>query len=412
MNTLFHTGSNGRVPVPPQKRVLINPSTYLLDGHVLQKMRQRVQAGDPALADNVAELRRRADRFMQGELWSVTSKPFAGPSGDKQDYVSLASYFWPDPDAPDGLPYILRDGVLNPETLEYDRTRLEAMSRGVHVMALAHYLTGEASYGERAVAQLRVWFLDKNTRMNPHLTNAQMVKGRNEGNSFGLIETEELTKVVDAVMLLRASGIWADDDDEKLRRWFVEYLTWLRTSDLGKQEDAAPNNHGMLYDVQTVVFALYTGQNDLAREIVENVKVRRIATQIEPDGSQPYELRRTQSWSYTLLNLTGMFHLARLSEHVEVDLWNYKSDDGRGIRQVLDWVVPYIDGKPWEHEQISRFAHEPLVYLLREAAAAYQEPAYEHAIARLSQVDLEILWIDLLYPPRMPEQRTMPCLQP
>ena len=53
---------------------------------------------------------------------------------------------------------------------------------------------------------------------------------------------------------------------------------------------------------------------------------------------------------------------------------------------------------------IIRFAHQPLVYLLRQAAAAYQEPAYEQAIARLSQVDPEILWIDLLYPPRMPEK--------
>lgn len=374
------------------------PSTYLLDGRSLMETRRRALASDPALTEGIKALRQRADRQMKIDLWSVTSKPFAGPSGDKHDYVSLASYFWPDPAVPNGLPYISRDGQLNPETLEYDRTRLDGMAEAVQTLSLAYYLTGDESYAKRAADQLRVFFLDEATRMNPHLRNAQMVKGKSDGNPFGLIETEQLTRVVDAVALLRDSPSWPAEDDKRLKQWFDQYLTWLQTSDLGKKEAAAKNNHGTLYDVQTTVFALFLGRNDLAKEILENAKTKRIATQIEPDGSQPAELKRTKAWSYSLLNLTGLFHLAHLGEHVNVDLWSFKTTDGRSIRAALDWMMPYAAGKPWEKQQITRQNFSPMVYILRHAAAAYKEPAYERAIAELKAVEREVVWINLLYP--------------
>lgn len=374
------------------------PATHILDGEALMAQRERVRLGDPEMEQGIAELRRRAARQMTGELWSVVNKPFAGPSGDKHDYVSLASYFWPDPDSPTSLPYVSRDGVVNPETYEYDRRRLERMCDLVHTLALAHYLLGEPSYGERAAAQLRVWFLDEATRMNPHLTNAQMIRGKNEGSSFGLIETEALTRVVDAVGLLRATGAWPQEDDRKLRQWFAQYLDWLLTSKLGQGESRSPGNHGTLYDVQTTVFALYTGQEDLARQILEKVGPRRIATQIEPDGAQPQELRRTRSLSYAQLNLTGMMMLAFLGEKMGVDLWNYRSDDGRSIRGALDWMMPYVHGKPWERQQITPHNLRSMVWILRMAAPAYCEPAYEEAIGRLAGVEGELLWVNLLYP--------------
>ena len=375
------------------------PDTYLLDGKVLMDTRRRVRAGDPALAGPIQILRRDADRHMRAKLWSVTDKPFAAPSGDKHDYVSLASYFWPDPNSPNGLPYVGRDGYLNPEVREYDRYRLEGMAQAVHTLALAWYFTGEETYGLRAATQLRTWFLDETTRMTPHLRHAQMVRGKNDGSSFGLIETTELTRVVDAAGLLAGSALWPGEDQRRLQEWFAQYLQWLQTSDLGQREARSPQNHGTLYDVQTADFALFLARKELAREIIDGAKARRIVTQIEPDGSQPRELARTKAFSYSTLNLTGMFYLARLGEHVGVDLWSYRTADGRSIRGALDWLVPFATGeKPWAHQQITKPPYGQMVYLLRHAAAAYQEPAYEQAIGRLPGVQRDILLADLLYP--------------
>ncbi|NLD73980.1 MAG: alginate lyase, partial [Chloroflexi bacterium] len=82
------------------------PTTYCLDPQTLANNRKRVRAGDPALAPAVDALRAEADEALSAGPFSVTDKAVPAPSGDHHDYVSFGTYWWPDPDAPDGLPYI------------------------------------------------------------------------------------------------------------------------------------------------------------------------------------------------------------------------------------------------------------------------------------------------------------------
>lgn len=375
------------------------PRTLLLDGKSLMDVRRRAMAGDKSLAKSIALLRAKADKSMKEELWTVMSKPAAGPTGDKHDYVSYAPFMWPDPNTPDGLPYVFLDGKFNEAVREYDRYRLIPMCEGVEAMALAYYFTGEDKYGRRAADQLRTWFLDEKTKMNPHLQYSQVWRGKNQGSAFGLMETSDLVRVVDAVALLEGSPFWPAKDNERLKEWFGQYLQWLLTSELGKEESNAKNNHGTLYDVQTADFALFAGKKELAKEITEASKARRIATQIEPDGTMPKELARTLSTNYTQLNFTAMCWLARLGEQTGVDIWNYQTADGRGMRKALDWMIPYATGeKPWEYQNIKKADYAPMVDLLRQAAAAYNQPAYAQAISKLPPVENAILWADLVHP--------------
>ena len=117
----------------------------------------------------------------------------------------------------------------------------------------------------------------------------------------------------------------------------------MRTSKLGQKEDKATNNHGTWYDAQVASLALYVGQKDLARETLEAAKYRRIDAQLGPDGSQPRELARTKSFGYSLFNLRALFTLASLGDQVGVDLWHYRSHDGRSIRAAIDLVAKYAD---------------------------------------------------------------------
>jgi hypothetical protein len=151
--------------------------------------------------------------------------------------------------------------------------------------------------------------------------------------------------------------------------------------------------------VQAATIALFIGDNGSARRICEEARARRIAKHIEPDGRQPLELRRTLSVNYTLFNLDGLFRLARLGERVGVDLWHYRTDDGRSIRVALDWVLPFATGKKaWGYKQISKQNLGPLVRLLRQAARVYNEPVYERTINQLSDIGDEMLWVSLFHP--------------
>ncbi|MEI7924977.1 MAG: alginate lyase family protein [Chloroflexota bacterium] len=131
--------------------------------------------------------------------------------------------------------------------------------------------------------------------------------------------------------------------------------------------------------------SLYLGDEARARTVLEAARERRIAAQIEPSGQQPRELARTKAWSYSVFNLDAMFNLAALGERAGVDLWNYESPDGRGMRRALDWLLPYALGsQPWTAQQITPFVPGELYPLLRRASVAYGSATYRAAAARIA----------------------------
>jgi hypothetical protein len=372
------------------------PRVFLLDAQTLAATRGRVAAGAAELTAAVAKLRGEARAALETGPFSVMDKAIIPPSGDKHDYMSLGTYWWPDPDKPDGLPYVRRDGEVNPEGEMYDRKPLGEMTAAVETLALAYYLTGHEPYATHAGRLLRTWFLDEATWMNPHLEYGQAIPGRMTGRGIGIIDTAQLARLVDAVGLLGGSPAWPVADQQQLQTWFGQYLTWLRQSKHGRDEAGAANNHGTWYDVQVAAFALFVGQEEIARDVLRQVPGRRIAKQIEPDGRQPLELARTRSFDYSSMNLRGMFELATLGRQVGVDLWNFESADGRSIRRALEWLIPFATGQvPWTHRQIHDVAPERLAPLLRRAAIVYQEPRYQSAAGQIAGDPAErmhLLW--------------------
>jgi len=365
------------------------PRVYLLDGDYLRSVRIRVENGDHQFDPALESLRHDADRALSAGPFSVVNKDTAPPSGDKHDYMSLAPYWWPNPDAKDGLPYIHRDGERNPDIYKiHNRSDLGTMTETVETLSLAYYFTRDEKHASRARLLIRTWFIEPATRMNPNFQFAQAIRGVNTGRGLGLIESRLFTKIVDAVGLLADSSAWTHDDDRALKQWFTIYLQWMLTSEHGREESSAKNNHGTYYDVQVGSFALYLGKKDLAKEVVEAAKQKRIAVQIEPDGRQPLELVRTKAWGYSIGNLSGLMSLAQLGDHVDVNLWNYETPDHRNIRAALDFLVPFgLGGEKWPYQQIGGFSRDTLYPLIRRAAARYPKTQYQSLLLKLPPND-------------------------
>ena len=332
---------------------------------------------------------------------SVMDKQVTPPTDDKHDYISLSPYTWPDPSKPDGLPYIYRDGEVNPEVDRYDRPNMAAMATAVHELALAVRLTGEQRYAAKAAELLRTWFLDEATRMNPHMAFAQQwpgdgvfdfmkqyypiyVPGRGGKGiwcSFGgTIDGTIFTPLLASVELLRGAGTWSDADHAALQRWFDEYLNWLLTSKQGNDEASCRNNHGTWHCVDIVAFALFCGRDEIARQWLTQNVPQRIVMQIAPDGSQPEELERRTSFAYVCFTLVAFCDLALMGERLGVDLWTAEFE-GRSLRKAIDWLAGHLnDGERFPGMNIHGIDRTMAVPVLALAADAYDEPAYREMI--------------------------------
>jgi hypothetical protein len=348
------------------------PATLAIDGGFL------LSAKAHPSADVLAAVSAEADKAMSEGPFSVMDKKDTPPSGDKHDYMSLAPYWWPDPAKKDGLPYIRHDGETNPERYKVpDDANFNKVQNAVHALALGYYFTGKEEYAAHAVLLLRTWFLDPATRMNPNLNYAQAVLGVNDGRGTGLIDVRGITRILDGITLLEGSASLSKDDQVGLRKWFSQYLDWLKNSKNGRDESDAQNNHGSWYDQQITGIALFLGDKELARTVAETAETKRIAFQIQPDGSEPLELERTKSFSYSVFNLTALEQLAEEDRLTGVDLWTYKARNGASIRAALDYLLPYAQGqKTWTHQALNGVAPDSLTDPLLLAAMHYHDAGY------------------------------------
>lgn len=343
------------------------------------------EAAGKALKKLIAD----ADKALAVTPPSVMQKSKVPPSGDKHDYMSIAPYYWPNPETKDGLPYVRKDGKVNPESraeAANDTLRARLVGTIVETLALGYYFTRDEKYAEHAAKVLRTWFLDPASKMTPHFRFAQAIPGVNDGRGTGLIEARGLADAADAAILLAGSKHWSAADQQALLAWGEVYFEWLLGSKNGQDERAAKNNHGTWYDVQAVKWALVLGRKDKAKELCVAAGAGRIGVQVDSDGKQPLELVRTASFSYSCFNLLALARLADLSEHAGVDLWHHKTTDGRSIRAALDFLVPYLgkNPKPWTLQQIHESKPDEVLPVLRAAALVYGDDRYESLLKEYS----------------------------
>ena len=322
----------------------------------IEKNRQLVEEGHIELKKAVNVLLSYADELMIKGPYSVVYGKKNPAGGDPHDYCSMSPYWWPDPEKPDGLPYVRKDGQVNPERLKYDKTQSSELHNTVEILTMAYLYSGDSRYAQRAEYLIRIWFLEDSTRMNPNMNYAQFVPGRSEGRSFGIIESRVFLYVLDYASILFKNNELTHDTYKGLINWAEEFLDWLMTSPHGKKERKAKNNHGSWFDVQAMGFAILTQQDNVIRDIAGNLYRSRIKKHILHDGRQPEELKRTRSFFYSGFNLNAITRIYLLA------MLNFSLSDSDNekvlseIQHALDYLYPYaIKPESWPFKQIGSF---------------------------------------------------------
>jgi len=313
-----------------------------------------------------------ASRYIGKGPYSVTHKKQFDLTDDRHDYVSGRLYWWKD-----GETYVRRDGQPNPANRgeNFDRQRLEDMINGVVACVIAWEVTGDDGYANDAVHMLNVWFVDSETRMNPHLEYGQFVPGK-KSSGIGIIDTYDFYYLVDAIEALGARSFL---DLSPFKVWFDQYLNWLITSDQGKSEASRKNNHGTSHHLQSVRYAEFVGKKWKARYWLWQAKRKRIDIQIDDTGKQPLESDRSISFYYHVYNYTKLLHLAERGKKQGVDLACYKGK----MKKAFDYISPYLDNQQaWPLEQIREVDDADLIEMVITSSKLFNIDTSEYLLKK------------------------------
>jgi hypothetical protein len=295
----------------------MGPLTY-----TYEELLARKNSGEVS-AKMIEKLRADADEILEKPILKVTDIKLPRPSGDIHDYISVAPYWWPNPNTENGLPYIRRDGEVNPETK--DPCTYSAMASAVYELSLAAYYFDDTRFSEKAVQMIRDWHIEPESFMKPHLEYGQSIPGICTGRGIGLIDFAGSYQIFNGIRILEFLGAIDEDTLAKTKAWYVDFINWMLTSEKGIDEDNQHNNHGAWFDVQVAAAALFTDRPILAKKTLMTAYDRRVVKHIMPDGSQPHELARTHAIGYSSMNLNALFllgNMARLTG-VKAPYWEF-----------------------------------------------------------------------------------------
>lgn len=378
----------------------------------LKLVKAKIKAKDAYFLENYQKFLQLGDKAMTYKADPVTNKTQIPPSKDKHDYLTYAPYRWPDPSKPNGLPWMARDGVVNPVSrgADTDNNRKTAFFEAIENLTWSYYFSDDTKYAKKAIELMRIWYLDPETRVNPNLNFSQAVPGLAEGRNAGVHEWTPQISVITALQLFDTAGILPADVKSGMGQWLSSYLTWLTTNEMAISAGTTGQNHANYYNLQVVGIMMYLDKNTEAKAIVEDAKKSRIADQIMPDGTQPKEMGRTKSVSYTTGNLWLITELTLMGRKLGVDLWTYETEDGRSLKKAYGYLVPFVlKQQEWSKQQITEGGAE-------KAIEESMKPLFSKASTALgvklidssAQAYLKLRPLDvLLYPPieMLPEMK-------
>lgn len=292
-----------------------------------------------------------ANELCEKQPVAVTDKKKLTFEPDRHYFCCIGPYWWPD--SLNVGKYINKDGIVNPESKQYDNVRLIEIVTRCKTLSEAFYISGERKYYGAFVRQLLVWFIDRETYMYPTFEYAQVVPGQNgnKGRSTGLIDATAFNTVLESIRLVNSVKRIDRKTMKSLQRWFWEFAKWADEGDFCKTLRNANNNVGLAYDVTLTNMYLFGGNEKRAKEILDGFSERRLNVQILEDGSQPAELKRTNAVSYSLYNLTHIVDMCYLARY-----WypNYYQEHHERIDKAFEFLEQYVkEPEKFPYQQIS-----------------------------------------------------------
>lgn len=356
----------------------------LLEKNNLIQIKEKIDKKDSFVMPAFNELLLNAEEALKEERITVVDKNIVPPSKDKHDYMSFGPYWWPNPDTPDGYPYIQKDGKVNPASkTDSDSPRLVKLARQVETLSLAYYYTSDIKYATHAVKLVKMWFLDKDTKMNPNLRYGQAIPGKVDGRAIGIIDSRHFIRILDSITLLEDSKLMSKKELKNIRKWIEDFNLWLIKGEYSYEESNWPNNHGTYYDYQVAGYHIYSNQLEEAKEVVKKSQYIRLASHIGSKGQNFHELERTRPLHYSIFDLEALVALALYGDKFEdIDFWNFTANKA-SLKNAIDYIVKYKNNPDMWLVKKEKVKFDSFAAILLIASQKYNTDEYKSEIKKL-----------------------------
>ncbi len=291
-----------------------------------------------------------AEKLLEQEPVTITSFEAERSAGGIHDYYSEGSYWWQNPDDPDG-PFIRKDGERNPHNFTAHKKALRDFCIAVTTLTAAYEVTNDERFVLHAIKHLQSWFVNSSTRMNPSLLYAQAIKGISTGRGIGIIDTVRLIHVAMSVLFLEEKKILQGESLAIVKKWFGDYSEWLTTHPYGIDERDNNNNHSTWWGAQVAAYSRVAERDDIIAMSQSQFK-KQLDIQMAEDGSFPKELSRTKPFHYMNYNLRAWTSFALLASTPTENLWEYKSKNG-SLQKAIDFILPFYNNpNTWNYQTV------------------------------------------------------------
>jgi hypothetical protein len=286
--------------------------------------------------------------------YSITDNKFdAKQYISPNDYASNATYYWPDETKSDGLPYIEK---LEPNPDKYttsDRKYIDILINDLLLLTAFYLNKNKNKYARKAIELLRVFFIDSATRMNPNLDYSGYIKYTDSNTIHkniklrgNIIDTNSFCILPDMMIILNdylseTNNFLDKKVHQQMQLWFRNMASWFMYSEYGIKHSKKENNILSSYYLQLASYIYGSGEIDLAKKILQDNVHRVLSAQIDEDGNQVHEIKRLHPIHYCNFNLDMLSKLLIISKNLDIDIYNYQDNQGRG--NVLKAMIKAAD---------------------------------------------------------------------
>ena len=194
----------------------------------------------------------------------------------------------------------------------------EQLVRRCCELALAGRVLGDWQSFERGADQLRAWFLDPETRINPNVNDAE------------IMDLRAFWSLLDAIRLVTRAGCLTKSETVSINDWFRGFLDYLLGAARCKTASSRLDSVGTWSNVLTCSVAAFVGDVSHVASTLSKAPIRLLA-QLDDSGLPTFEMTLVNPLHHSLISLQGWIALAWIGRSCGINLWRYSGLGHRNL---------------------------------------------------------------------------------